>query len=159
MYTGFLHLHSFLAYALLGAVVLAIVVAALGLGGKKPYAKPAGVFATIGMIATHVQFLLGMGLYFISPNVQFSGEMMGNSIWRKFTLEHPLLMIAAIVLVTIGRRKAKNRNEPGKSHRLIVIFYTLAIVAMLAAIPWNRWPSKQAAADAPAPTEQVEDAQ
>ena len=159
MYQGFLHAHSFIAYGLLGAVVLAVVVALTGMGGKKPFAKPAGVFALVGMIAMHIQLLLGIGLYFISPMVQFSGSTMSNGTLRKFTLEHPLLMVIAVALVAIGRRKAKNLNEPGKSHRLIVIFYTLAIVAVLAAIPWNRWPSKQAAADAPAPTEQVDEAQ
>src|SRR5690606_37250487 len=109
MYTGFKHLHSFLAYPLLIAVVIVFLIAAYAFFTKAPYTKMHRISALIGLISAHLQLIFGFILYFLSPLgfSNFSGENMGDSISRLYFLEHPIMMILAIVFITIGFSKAK----------------------------------------------------
>jgi hypothetical protein len=101
MLTGMKHLHSTLAIVLLLALVVAIIITLANYAGNKPYNRK---IALIGLISAHLQLVIGLVLYFVSPlGIQsFSGENMGNSLSRLYFLEHPLMMILAIVLITVG---------------------------------------------------------
>lgn len=88
------------------------------------------------MTFTHVQFLIGLILLFISPKVRFSGEMMKDSMLRFFSMEHTVMMIAALILITIGYSKSKRKDTVAAKHKTITIFYGIALVIILAAIPW-----------------------
>jgi hypothetical protein len=63
---------------------------------------------------------------------------MKNSALRFYAVEHILLMIIALVLVHIGRSKSKKAVAPWKKHRVAAIYYGIALVLILAAIPWDR---------------------
>ena len=49
------------------------------------------------MILAHIQLLVGIVLYFLSPLgfSNLSGEAMGDSMSRLYALEHPLINILA----------------------------------------------------------------
>ncbi|MFD1768136.1 hypothetical protein [Sphingobacterium suaedae] len=132
------HLHSTIAIVLLLTLVIAIVITLGNLLGKKPYNRKV---ALIGFISAHVQLLIGLILYFVSPlGIQsFSAENMKNSLSRLYFLEHPLIMIIAIVLITIGYSKAKKSNDALKSNRTVVIFYVIGLLLILSRIPWSTW--------------------
>lgn len=87
----------------------------------------------IALIFTHLQFLTGLVLYFISPKVQFSSATMGSSVLRFFTMEHVLLMIIAIVLITMGYSRSKRAPKP---FNVAFNFYLIALVLILVGIPW-----------------------
>lgn len=130
------HAHSGLRWVVLITILWAIINALLKWRGRKDFTeadKKVGMFA---LIATHIQFLLGLGLYFISPRVQFKGEVMGNSILRFFTVEHMSMMIIAILLITIGYSKAKRQTEAAQKFKTTFIFYLIGLLIMLIAIPW-----------------------
>ena len=130
MYTGLLHLHSALRYVVLVLVLLAIVQAITA--GSKPYTATNKKINLFALISAHLQLVIGLILYFISPNVDFS--KMSNPIFRYWNVEHITMMILAIVLITIGYSKSKRAKEDKAKHRAIYIFYTLAIVIVLLAI-------------------------
>ena len=99
------------------------------------------------MISLHVQFLLGITLYAMSPKVQGAlakgAEMMGNTIDRFYAIEHGLGMLIAVALVTIGRRSTKKMTDAAQKHKRIMLFYLIGLLIMLATIPWpfmNRIP-------------------
>ena len=142
MYTGFKHLHSFLAYPLLIAVVIAFLIAAYAFFTKAPYTKMHRISALIGLISAHLQLVFGFILYFLSPLgfSNFSGENMGDSISRLYFLEHPLMMILAIVFITIGFSKAKRAKNDLSKHKTVMIFYGLGLIFALSRIPWSVWP-------------------
>ena len=142
MYTGFKHLHSFLAYPLLIAVVITFLIAAYAFFTKAPYTKTHRISALIGLISAHLQLVFGLILYFLSPLgiSNFSGENMGDSISRLYFLEHPIMMILAIVFITIGFSKAKRANNDLAKHKTVMIFYGLGLIFALSRIPWNVWP-------------------
>ncbi len=82
------------------------------------------------LIAIFQTFLI---LFFMSSKVQFSGSMMGNSLLRFFTVEHSLLMIIAIILITMGYSRAKKAPKP---FNVIFNFYVIALILILIGIPW-----------------------
>lgn len=140
MYTGFQHLHSGFAYLVLLILVGVIGYALVNLINKKPFTETARKFSLVGLIASHIQLLIGFILYFLSPNVIFSGEAMGDAMSRLYLLEHPLTMIIGIVLITIGYSKAKSGDDDAARYKKILMFYGLGLFLILLRIPWSAWP-------------------
>jgi len=138
MYTGFLHLHSVLRYVALLLLVIAIFNSFFAWMKKGSYDKKDNQIGLFTFICIHIQLLLGLGLYFISPYVRFSdfGEVMKDPHLRFWTVEHITLMLIAIALITIGRSAVKKTSNPITKHKRIVIFYGIGLLLILAAIPW-----------------------
>lgn len=146
MYTGFRHLHSYFAYLLLAVLVLSIVYVMIQMVRKKLFSDTVRKVALVGLIASHLQLLIGLILYFISPRgiTVFSGEMsavMGDSLTRLYALEHPLTMIIAIILITVGYSKAKKPGDDVRRFKTLLLFYILGLILMLSRIPWEAWPA------------------
>lgn len=141
MYTGLKHFHSFVAYAALLALTIAVLHAFLAVARKRKWDGTSKKIVLFGLVSCHVQMLFGLFLYFVSPmgfsNV--SGEAMGNSISRLYAVEHPLVMLIAIVLITIGYSRAKRTTEDEKKYKLISRFYAIGLVLVLTRIPWSAW--------------------
>lgn len=91
-----------------------------------------------GLMSVHIQFVIGLILYFVSPIVRMAlsdmGGAMKNSELRFWSVEHTLMMLVAIVMITIGYSKAKRSELSG--HKFIAIFYLIGLLVILAAIPW-----------------------
>lgn len=138
MLTGMKHLHSTLAIILLLALVVAIVITLANYLGKKPYNRK---IALLGLISAHLQLVVGLVIYFVSPlGIQaFSGENMKNSLSRLYFLEHPIMMILAIVLITIGYSKSKRMLDSQKANKTVLIFYIIGFIFILSRIPWSTW--------------------
>ena len=86
------------------------------------------------LISAHIQLLLGLVLYFVSPFVQFNSSTMKTGDLRYWTVEHITMMIIAIVLITIGHSKSKKAMLPAAKHKTIAIFYTIALAIIVLAI-------------------------
>lgn len=128
------HLHSTLAIIVLLALIIVIVITLLNLIGKKPFNRK---IALIGLITAHLQGLVGIILYFTSA-LGFSSISAANmkvSSSRFYFLEHPLMMILAAVLITIGYSKSKKIIDDQKANRTVVIFYTIALILILSRVP------------------------
>lgn len=136
MYNALLHAHSGLRWILLVLIVWALFKSITGWMGKKDYQKSDRLAALLAMAFTHVQLLLGLALYFISPKVKFESGIMENSVLRFYTVEHISMMIIAIALITIGFSTAKRLTEAVDKHRRVAIMYGLGLLIMLASIPW-----------------------
>jgi hypothetical protein len=138
MYTGFLHLHSVLRYMALLLLLIAIINSFVSWMKKSTYNSRDKKIGLLAMIGVHIQLLVGLALYFMSPYVRFSGfsEIMKDPHLRFWTVEHITLMFVAIALITIGRSSIKKITNPITKHKRIVIFYGLGLLLILAAIPW-----------------------
>jgi hypothetical protein len=115
-------------------VVVAIIQSLLGLSGKKPYTELNRKINLFALISAHTQLLIGIVLFFLSPNVQFNSGTMKNDVTRYFTVEHWLGMLIAIVLITIGHSKSKKQVLPEAKHKTIAIFYTIAFLIIVGTI-------------------------
>ncbi|MDQ3016768.1 MAG: cytochrome B [Bacteroidota bacterium] len=131
MYEGLIHAHSILRWVVLLLIILTIFSAIGGLSGNKVLTASDKKLSFFALLSTHLQAVLGLVLYFLSPKVQFSDSTMGNSMLRFFTMEHTVMMLIAIILVTLGNRWAKQGNA-----RKVFWYYFIALLIILAAIPW-----------------------
>jgi uncharacterized membrane protein YozB (DUF420 family) len=130
------HAHSGLRWVALILLLLAIVNAFT----SKTYEKKHKMINLFAMVTLHTQLLIGLGLYFISPRVQFVKGWMSSEVaegmYRFYNLEHILLMIISIVLVTIGHSKSKKGTTPEEKFKPIKLWYVIGLLLILAAIPW-----------------------
>ena len=140
MLTGLLHVHSLLRYVLLVLLLISIVKAYGGWGGKKSYSPGDRKLALFTVISAHLQLVIGLVLYFISPNVKVAlanmSEAMKNPELRFWAVEHIAMMLIAIILITIGSVRAKKAATDEGKHKQISIFFLLALLVIFIAIPW-----------------------
>ena len=142
MYTGIQHLHSYMTYLVLLGVLFSFASALAGMFGSRLFTDGDRKKGLLGLIPAHLQGVIGVILYFVSPlgASNFSGEAMGDSTSRLYMLEHPLTMIIALVLITIGYSRSKRLVGTGKGFKSIAVFYGIALLLILIRIPWNAWP-------------------
>lgn len=134
MYTALFHTHSTLRYIVLLLLVIVVAKSMVGLLNKKPFEKADEKLTLWLMIATHVQLLVGLGLYFVSPFVQFGAQTMKDSVTRYWTVEHSFIMLIAIVLITLARTSTKKLTEDKAKHKRVFIMTGLALILIVAAI-------------------------
>jgi len=125
-----LHAHSGLRYVVLALLLAAIFTAYAKWQKDEQGDSKVYLFA---LIATHTQLLIGLILFFLSPKVNF--DLIKEKVFRFYTIEHGFMMIIAVVLITMGRARSK-KLEGGDKHRTVLVFYGMALIIILAAIPW-----------------------
>ena len=134
MYSGLFHTHSLLRYFILVALVVVIVKALLGLVNKQPYTKLDNKLGLYLFIFTHMQLLIGIILYFVSPFVKFGSETMSDKTTRYWTVEHLTAMIIAIVLISVARISLKRMTSDNAKHKRTLIYNALALVIIIGTI-------------------------
>lgn len=142
MNQALLNVHSYLAFAALALLVLATINAILGLTSKKLFTDKDLRISLFTMIICHIQLLVGLIVYFVSEKgfKAFAIEgAMKNSELRLTMLEHPLINIIALALITIGWSKHKKEESNNGKFKKIAIFYTLGLVLILLRLPWSSW--------------------
>jgi hypothetical protein len=127
--------HSGLRYVVLLLLLMAIVNAAMNLKSEN-YLKKDKMINLFAMVILHIQLLLGLILYFVSNKVKFGEGVMGIPLHRFYDLEHPLMMIVGILLITLGRKKAEKSAIPQMKHKLILRYYFIGLVIIFISIPW-----------------------
>ena len=139
MYTILQKAHSGWAYIALLVLVIAVFNAIIGLTSKKEFTAKDRKIALFGLIGTHVQLLFGLILYFVSPLGLSSLGQMSDKALRLTSLEHPLINIIAITLITIGWSKHKKLTTSESKFKTFAIFYGLGLLLILSRIPWSMW--------------------
>jgi hypothetical protein len=129
METGMLHLHSILRWIILLLLLICLIQAA----SKSTAVKKTSLWL---MISAHLILLVGLyqliaGRFGIIKGLPAGVELMKSKLYRFFWIEHPIMMLLAIILITVARGKAKNLNYKSVTWLLII-----ALLAILAAIPW-----------------------
>jgi len=121
-------------------LIAAIIQSLLGWLNRKPYTELNRKINLFTLISAHTQLLIGIVLFFISPNVQFNANTMKNDTTRYFTVEHWVMMLIAIVLITIGYSKSKKIVMPESKHRTVAIYYLVGLLIIIGTILAGRIP-------------------
>jgi membrane protein DedA with SNARE-associated domain len=135
MYEVLKSTHSGLRWIALLMLVVAIVNSAMKMKSNK-FEKGDKMLGLFGMVFLHLQICVGLVLLFISPKVSYAAGWMKFTPTRFFGMEHILLMVVAVVLATIGYSKSKKKEDLNKKHKTIFVWYLIALILVLAAIPW-----------------------
>jgi glucose uptake protein GlcU len=140
MYPLALLLHSWLRWVVL---ILGIIAVVRAIGGRtgRPWSQADDTVSKWFGITFDIQFVIGLLLYaWLSPVTQavfadFGGAMR-NAGLRFWAVEHVAGMLVAIALVHIGRGKIRKATTDRRRHTLAALFYGIALILMLASIPW-----------------------
>jgi hypothetical protein len=142
MYTGMLHLHSFLRWIILLLALIAVFRAFAGVNGKKPFTATDNKVGLFFMISMDIMLLIGLYQWFAGGTGLAAirtlgmGDVMKNTVIRFFAVEHLTAMLLAVILVHVGRAAAKKNIPDIAKHRKALIFYGIALLLMLISIPW-----------------------
>lgn len=138
MYEFIQKFHSGWAYLALLLLVVAVLNSAIGFSSKKEFTAKDRKIALFGLIATHLQLVAGLILYFVSP-LGLAGFNMKDAALRLTSMEHPLINIIAIVLITIGWSKHKRQSDSTAKFKSILVGFGLGLLLILSRIPWTSW--------------------
>lgn len=144
LYSILQNLHSLWAYFVLFILVYTIVNTWLGKLGNKDFAAKDLRASLFTLILAHLQLTIGLIMIFMSPFFAAAQELgmggvMKDSILRLYLVEHPLTMIVAVTLITIGFSKHKKKATAGEKFKTIGVFYSIALVLILSRLPWSAW--------------------
>lgn len=128
-----LHAHSGFRWIALILIIFTIYKAFMGIKNAEEYTAKHKMLALGSLIVFHTMVLIGFSLLFSSAKTAFFDM---TQPFRFFTIEHPLMMTIAVILVTMGYSKAKKEESARMKFRKILIFYTVALIITLVAIPW-----------------------
>ena len=141
MYSVLLVAHSWLRWLVLAAAIVAVVRAVMGWIGQRGWTRAderAGLLLTASL---DLQLLIGLLLYFVlSPFMETVRDQlataMRESSMRYWLVEHPTGMLIAVALAHVGRTRIRKAVDLRRKHRQAAIFFGLALVAIIASIPW-----------------------
>ncbi len=144
MYQTVKFIHSYWAYLVVLVLLIAVINSIVGYFSKKEYGATNFRIALFTLIIAHIQLLIGLVLYFSTPYFKMWSEVgvggvMKDETLRLYNVEHPVMMIIAIALITIGYSKHKKKLTSTPKFKMIAIFYTLALLFILSRIPWSAW--------------------
>lgn len=135
--------HSYWAYLVLAILVFAVINAIIGLTQKKQFTDKNLRIGLFTLIVTHIQLLIGLAWYFMSPWFELlktdAAAVMKDKAARLLAVEHPITMILAIVFITIGWSKHKKKTTSEAKFKTFVIFYGIGLLLILSRIPWSNW--------------------
>lgn len=140
MYGLLVHLHSVGRWIVFIMLLIAIFNSLVA--GQRPYIKSDNRTGLILTIFADLMLLIGIALWFLGPwgfkQIQASGmaAVMKDPTQRFFAVEHLVGMLVAIILIHIGKAQGRKPIGDRAKHRRTVIYYTIALVVILASIPW-----------------------
>jgi hypothetical protein len=140
LYTAMLHAHSVGRWIVLILLLFAIINSLLA--GSRPYIKSDNRLGLLLTIFADLMLLVGIYLYFAGPLgykiMQNAGmsAVMKDPYNRFFAVEHMAGMLIAIILIHIGKAQGRRPIGDRAKHRRTMIFYLVALLIILASIPW-----------------------
>ncbi len=141
MYSTLLALHSWVRWLVLISLLLALFYAYRGWFRNKPFTKTDNTIRNIATSFAHIQILLGLGLYYISPIttyfLNYFHEAVHQREFRFFGMEHSSVMFIALVIITIGSGKAKRHSSDKQKFKIMAIWFTIGFILILSSIPWS----------------------
>lgn len=140
MYAILLLLHSLFRWMVLASLLASIYIAFRGYFSRKKFTATANGFRHWTATIAHIQFMLGMGLYFTSPIVRAAGSAFSNE-WAYdqtffFRYIHAAMMLIVVTVITIGSAKSKRMEADRHKYQTLLRWFVAALVILFLAIPW-----------------------
>ena len=140
LYNALLHVHSAGRWVVLLLLLFAIFNSLIA--GRRPFIRTDNRMGLILTIVADIMLLIGIVLWFTGSwgykTIQASGmaAVMKDATQRFYVVEHLAGMLIAIILIHIGKAQARKQISDAAKHRRTLIFYLLALLIILASIPW-----------------------
>ena len=140
MYQTLLILHSANRWLVLIFLLYGIFLSARGRLNSRTFSKHDNFVRHFTATISHVQLMLGLSLYMISPIVEFNSAITETQLWidehNFFRYAHISLMILSIVFITIGSARAKRMQTDRERFGTMLFWFSLSLIVIFIAIPW-----------------------
>lgn len=123
---GLSHFHSYWRYVVLIAAVVALVGAVGGWLGSLPPRQTARRVGLLYVIAIDLQAALGIILWLLRGGLDQA---------RPYRLEHPLIMILAVVAVHVGQVLSKRAKSDKAAARNVAIAVIVSLLLVVLGMP------------------------
>lgn len=141
MYSVLLSIHSWIRWLVLISLVFAVYRAYLGWRSGKVFSKLDDRARLIATSIAHVQLVLGLWLYFISPVVDYFLKNFSDAVHRReirfFGMEHITMMLIAVIILTIGSVKVKHANGDQEKFKKMFFWFAIVLLIIFLSIPWS----------------------
>ena len=141
MLQGLLTLHGILRWIILILLLLSIIKAFAGWQKKKELREGDAKLWLFTMISVHVTLLVGLYLLFFGRFGIYKGlppgvQLMKDGFYRFYWVEHPVGMLIATTLITLGRGMVKKQVSDPVKYKRAFWFFLIAGIIILATVPW-----------------------
>lgn len=141
MYSTLLAFHSWFRWLVLLSLIFTICRAYTGWRSNKPFTRLDDFTRHTTATVVHIQLGIGITLYFVSPIVSYFLNNFSEAVHlreiRFFGMEHVVMMLTAITVITVGSIKAKRRPTDQEKFKTIAIWYSVGLFFILTSIPWG----------------------
>jgi hypothetical protein len=134
------HAHSVGRWIVLLLLIFAILNSLLA--GNRPYIRTDARLGLLLTIFADLMLLIGIYLWYAGTwgynliKVYGMSAVMKDPSMRFYAVEHTVGMLIAIILIHIGKAQGRKPIGDRAKHRRTMIFYLLALLIILASIPW-----------------------
>jgi cytochrome bd-type quinol oxidase subunit 2 len=140
MYQTLTFYHSLIRWLVVISLIYGIYRAYKGYTAKLAFAKTDNAVRHWTATIAHIQLMIGIILYSQSPLIKYfwknKNEAIHSADTSFFSFVHPLLMLVAIVVITIGSALAKRKQADIEKFKTMLIWFTIALLLIFIAIPW-----------------------
>jgi len=142
MLSALLSIHSILRWVILLLLVLSIVQSFIGWFKHRELREADVKLWLFTMISVHITLLIGLILLFfgrfgiLSAGLPAGVELMKDRYYRFFWVEHPVGMLIATILITLGRGVVKKQITDPAKYKQAFWFFLFGLLIILATIPW-----------------------
>lgn len=140
MHQSLLICHSLVRWLVLVSLIYSIYSAYKGYYSKLSFTKKDNLVRHWTATIAHIQLIFGILVYVQSPILKYFWKNFKEGIENKdtafFGLIHIILMLAAIVVITIGSALAKRKFSDASKFKTILIWFSIALIIIFIAIPW-----------------------
>ncbi|NAS13714.1 hypothetical protein [Poritiphilus flavus] len=140
MYQSLIIIHSVTRWLVLLSLVYAIYRAYRGYFKNLTFSKVDNSIRHWTATFAHIQLMIGILLYTQSPIIKYFWNNLDAAISSLdttfFGVIHLILMLTAIVVLTIGSAKAKRRSIDKEKFRIMLVWFSIALIIIFVAIPW-----------------------
>lgn len=141
MYSFLLALHSLVRWIVLLSLLTAIYIGFQGWLQQKKFSKYDNFIRHTTATIAHIQLLLGIWLYCISPVVDYFLHHLKEGVHERqirfFGMEHITVMVIAIVVISIGSAKAKRKQTDKEKFKTMAIWFSIGLLLIITSIPWQ----------------------
>ena len=133
MSIGMLHLHHYLPFVFFLLLIINIF-RSFQSDIENPKEDKLLLFT---IVLAHIQLLIGLFLLFPFPEIEMSVIMKDSALRFKY-IEHPSMMLMAVIIITIAKSKSKRIEDLSKANKTICLYFLIAFILIAIRTPWDK---------------------